>query len=241
MIAQGLGSSPGHAHGAAMLDSDRAAEAAAKGEPVILVRPTTSPKDIRGMLSAGGVVTATGGALSHAAVVSRALDKPCVVGCEAIQIDLARRTFTIGNEMFREGDEISVDGGAGKIYAGAVKLRAGGASRAALDRLLELADRESGSSVWIAPRSAAEAAEPLASRSAGIGVVRLTDLIMSHGSIDTFVRSHLPAWRRSERVRTAGSNSPRSPATPARPCSRLRKICRSISGCRGSAPIAPEG
>jgi pyruvate, orthophosphate dikinase len=188
VIAQGLGSSPGHAHGAAMLDSDRAAEAAAKGEPVILVRPTTSPKDIRGMLSAGGVVTATGGALSHAAVVSRALDKPCVVGCEAIQIDLAGRTFTIGNEMFREGDEISVDGGAGKIYAGAVKLRAGGASRAALDRLLELADRESGSSVWIAPRSAAEAAEPLASRSAGIGVVRLTDLIMSNGSIDTFVR-----------------------------------------------------
>ena len=142
VLAQGLGSSPGHANGAAMLDSDRAAEAAAKGEPVILVRPTTSPKDIRGMLSAGGVVTATGGALSHAAVVSRALDKPCVVGCEAIEIDLARRTFTIGAEAFREGDEISVDGGTGKIYAGAVKLRAGGASRAALDRLLELADRE---------------------------------------------------------------------------------------------------
>jgi pyruvate,orthophosphate dikinase len=188
VIAQGLGSSPGHASGGAILDSDRAVEAAAKGEPVILVRPTTSPKDIRGMLSAGGVVTATGGALSHAAIVSRALDKPCIVGCEAIQIDLARRTFTIGNEMFREGDEISVDGGAGTIYAGAVKLRAGGASRAALDRLLELADGESGSSVWIAPRSAAEAAEPLAGHSVGIGVVRLTDLIMSHGSIDTFVR-----------------------------------------------------
>jgi phosphoenolpyruvate synthase/pyruvate phosphate dikinase len=124
LLVQGLGSSPGHAHGRAMLDSDRAAEAAAKGEPVILMRPTTSPKDIRGMLSAGGVVAATGGALSHAAVVSRALDKPCVVGCESIDIDLARRIFTIGGELFYEGDEISVDGGAGRIYSGAVKLRA---------------------------------------------------------------------------------------------------------------------
>jgi pyruvate, orthophosphate dikinase len=188
VLAQGLGSSPGHAHGAAMLDSDRAAEAAAKGEAVILVRPTTSPKDIRGMLAAGGVVTATGGALSHAAVVSRALDKPCVVGCEAIEIDLARRTFTIGNEVFREGKEISVDGGAGKIYAGALKLRPGGASRVALEHLLGIADTESGASVWVAPRSAAEFPESLTDSPIGIGVVRLTDLIMSHNSIDAFVR-----------------------------------------------------
>lgn len=188
VLARGLGSSPGHAHGAAMLDSDRAADMAASGEAVILVRPTTSPKDIRGMLAAGGVVTATGGALSHAAVVSRALDKPCVVGCETIRIDLARRTFTIDGEEFREGDEISVDGDGGKIYAGAVALRAGGASRTALDRLLEVADAESGASAWIAPRSATEAAESLTDPAAGMGVVRLTDLIMSHGSIDAYVR-----------------------------------------------------
>jgi pyruvate, orthophosphate dikinase len=188
VLAQGLGSSPGHAHGAAMLDSDRAAEAAAKGGSVILVRPITSPKDIRGMLSAAGIVTATGGALSHAAVVSRALDKPCVVGCETIKIDLVRRTFAVGDEVFHEGDEISVDGGTGKIYAGAVMLGANGASRAALNRLLELADAGSQSSVWIAPRNAGEATESLAGLSTGVGVVRLTDLIMSRGSIDRFVR-----------------------------------------------------
>ena len=188
LLAQGLGSSPGHAHGAVMLDSDRAAEAVANGKSVILVRPTTSPKDIRGMLSAGGVVTATGGALSHAAVVSRALDKPCVVGCEAITIDLARRTFSVGGEIFEEGHEISVDGTTGKVYASAVKLRAGGASRAALSRLLELADKQSGSSVWTAPRSVAEATEALVEAPGGIGVVRLTDLIMSQGAIDAFVR-----------------------------------------------------
>jgi pyruvate,orthophosphate dikinase len=188
LLAQGLGSSPGHAHGAAILDSDRAAEAAAKGEDVILVRPTTSPKDIRGMLSAHGVVTATGGALSHAAVVSRALDKPCIVGCGAIGIDIASRTFTISGEMFREGDEISIDGGTGKIYAGALGLRAGGTSRAALEHLLDLADRESGSSVWIAPRSATEAIDSSAHAAPGLAVVRLTDLITSHGAIDAYAR-----------------------------------------------------
>lgn len=189
VLAQGLGSSPGHAHGAAMLDSDRAAEAAAKGDAVVLVRPTTSPKDIRGMLSANGIVAATGGSLSHAAVVSRALDKPCIVGCEAIDIDLARRTFSIAGRTFREGDAISIDGGSGKIYAGAVSLRAGGASRVALDRLLDLADAESESSVWIAPRSAAEAVASSSAPTPGFGVVRLTDLIMSHGAIDAFVRT----------------------------------------------------
>ena len=188
LLAQGLGSSPGHAHGAAILDSDRAAEAAAKGEDVILIRPTTSPKDIRGMLSAHGVVTATGGALSHAAVVSRALDKPCIVGCEAIGIDLASRTFTISGEIFREGDEISIDGGSGNIYAGALRLRAGGASRAALERLLDLADREFCSSVWIAPRSAAEAIDSSTQATPGLAVVRLTDLITSHGAIDAYAR-----------------------------------------------------
>ena len=189
VLAQGLGSSPGHAHGAAMLDSDRAAEAAAKGDAVVLVRPTTSPKDIRGMLSANGIVTATGGALSHAAVVSRALDKPCIVGCEAIDIDLAHRTFSIGGTTFREGDAISIDGDSGKVYAGVLPLRAGGASRAALDRLLDLADAESESSVWIAPRSVVEAVATSSVPAPGFGVVRLTDLIMSHGAIDAFVRT----------------------------------------------------
>ena len=140
------------------------------------------------MLSANGVVTATGGALSHAAVVSRALDKPCIVGCEAINIDLSGRTFTISGETFREGDEISIDGSSGKIYANALELRAGGASRAALDRLLDLADGESGSSVWISPRSAGEAIDASASSVPGLAVVRLTDLIMSHGAIDAYAR-----------------------------------------------------
>ena len=157
LLAQGLGSSPGQAHGAAMLDSDRAAEAAGRGEEVVLLRLITSPKDIRGMLVANGIVTATGGALSHAAVVSRALDKPCIVGCEAIVIDEARRSFTIDGDAFREGDAISIEGTTGRVYAGRIALRAGEAGRATLDRLLALADAESQCEVWAAPRGPGEA------------------------------------------------------------------------------------
>jgi len=187
LLAKGLGSSPGHAHGAVAFDSDRAAEAAARGEDVILLRPITSPKDIRGMLAANGIVTATGGALSHAAVVSRALDKPCIVGCETIAIDGAQRLFTINGETFREGDEISIDGSTGHVYAGRIELRAGGAGRATLDRLLAFADGESESEVWSAPRGPAEAQEPSSAPAPGLAVVRLTDLLMSEGAIEPFV------------------------------------------------------
>ena len=72
------------------------------------------------MLSANGIVTATGGALSHAAVVSRALDKPCVVGCEMVRSTLSAGPSRSASEIWREGDEISVDGAAGKVYDGAM-------------------------------------------------------------------------------------------------------------------------
>lgn len=122
VLARGIASSPGHACGVAILDADDAAERADAGEHVILLRPTTSPQDIRGMLAAAGIVTARGGALSHAAVVSRALDKPCIVGCESIEIDLAARTFTVAGRRYSEGTPLSLDGESGTIYLGSIPL-----------------------------------------------------------------------------------------------------------------------
>jgi pyruvate, orthophosphate dikinase len=187
LLTQGLGSSPGQSHGAAILDADRAAERAATGEAVILLRPTTSPQDIQGMLSASGIVTAKGGALSHAAVVSRALDRPCIVGCEAIHIDLEQRTFSVGGKAYKEGDQISVDGTTGKIFAGAIKLQAGGGSIPSLRRILEWADVVSGAAVWAAARSSGEVDETQPTATPGIGIVGLTDLIIAHGAIERFV------------------------------------------------------
>jgi pyruvate,orthophosphate dikinase len=188
VLAQGLGSSPGHAHGAAILDSDRAAEHAARGEAVILLRPTTSPQDIRGMIAAAGIVTAKGGALSHAAVVSRALDKPCIVGCETIEIDLAARCFTIDGRRFAEGDLVSVDGASGKVFEGSIALRAGGGQGASLRHVLGWADTVSGAAIWTASRSAEEILHAREHGVSGFGPVGLTDLIIGVDAIDELVR-----------------------------------------------------
>jgi pyruvate, orthophosphate dikinase len=139
------------------------------------------------MLSAHGIVTAKGGALSHAAVVSRALDRPCIVGCEGINIDLDKRTFAIGGTIYKEGDQISIDGTTGKIFAGAIKLQAGGGNLPSLKRILNWADAASGAAVWATARSADEVGETLQAGAPGIGVLGLTDLIIAQGEIDRFV------------------------------------------------------
>jgi len=119
-LAKGLNASPGAATGKAIFDATRAAEAAEDGAKVILVRPETSPDDVHGMLAAQGVLTQHGGATSHAAVVARGLNKPCVAGCEALSIDLDARQFTVNNRTISEGDSISIDGTTGEVFAGAI-------------------------------------------------------------------------------------------------------------------------
>jgi pyruvate,orthophosphate dikinase len=80
-------------------DADAAEATAAEGRDVVLVRPTTSPEDVHGMVVARAVVTARGGATSHAAVVSRALGLPCVVGCgDEVVAALADRAVTVDGQ-----------------------------------------------------------------------------------------------------------------------------------------------
>ncbi|MCA9728503.1 MAG: pyruvate, phosphate dikinase, partial [Candidatus Eisenbacteria bacterium] len=86
LIATGLAASPGAAVGKIVFEPDEAVEAAARGEAVILVRAETNPDDIRGMDAAQGILTATGGMTSHAAVVARGMGKCCVAGCGALEI-----------------------------------------------------------------------------------------------------------------------------------------------------------
>jgi len=188
LLAKGLGSSPGQASGAAVLDSDAAAERADQGEDVILLRPTTSPQDIRGMLASNGIVTATGGALSHAAVVSRALDKPCIVGCDEIKVNLDARTFSIGDRVFDEGSPLSIDGGDGRVFEGVVPTSTAVAGSEALRDYLDMARRVSGAEIWSAVRSEVEAAHAVDAEAEGIGLVALADLIMARGEMSTFTQ-----------------------------------------------------
>ena len=120
VIATGLAASPGAAVGAAYFTADDAAEAAADGTKVILVRSETSPEDVHGMQASEGILTARGGLVSHAAVVARGWGIPAVVGAEAVKISGA--SFTAGGVTVKEGDVISLDGTTGTVVLGEVEL-----------------------------------------------------------------------------------------------------------------------
>jgi len=120
VLTKGLPASPGAASGAAVFDSDTAEKRAAAGDSVILIRVETSPEDIHGMHAAKGILTARGGATSHAAVVARGLGLPCVAGCEAIRVDEEARQLRVDGRSLGEGDEISIDGTTGEVFAGVI-------------------------------------------------------------------------------------------------------------------------
>lgn len=116
-VASGLAASPGAACGAVYFTADEAKAAAANG-PVLLVRNETSPEDIEGMNAAQGILTATGGRTSHAAVVARGMGTCCVAGCGAIKINYEGKYLTVGNQRVNEGEFMSLDGTTGNVYIG---------------------------------------------------------------------------------------------------------------------------
>jgi pyruvate,orthophosphate dikinase len=110
LLAKGLPASPGIASGTAHTDVDDAIDAAEEGDDVILIRTSTSPDDVAGMIAARGIVTEVGGATSHAAVVSRELGRPAIVGCGA------------GVAASLAGKEITIDGTEGEVREGILEL-----------------------------------------------------------------------------------------------------------------------
>src|SRR6516225_7806457 len=137
VIAKGINAGPGAASGRIKFFADDAeAHVHKHGKGVILVRRETSPEDLRGMQAADGILTAFGGASSHAALVSRQMGKVCVVGCGALQIDYDARTVTVGDIVLKEGDFISVDGFTGEVMAGQVATRPSEVVQVLIDRTL---------------------------------------------------------------------------------------------------------
>ena len=120
-LAKGLPAGPGAASGKIYLNADRAVVAAERGEKVLLVRNETSPEDLRGMIAAEGILTARGGVSSHAALVARQMGKVCICGASAVLIDYDKKTVTISNQTFKEGDYLSIDGTSGTVYGGQLK------------------------------------------------------------------------------------------------------------------------
>jgi pyruvate, orthophosphate dikinase len=118
VLTKGLAASPGAAVGKVYFTADAAADAADRGEKVILVRNETSPEDVHGMIVAEGILTARGGLVSHAAVVARGWGKPAVVGAESVRITGTSFTVPGSGETVNEGDVISIDGTTGSVILG---------------------------------------------------------------------------------------------------------------------------
>lgn len=127
-LTKGLNAGPGAASGKVVFDSWSAQNKKIKGEKTILVRMETSPEDIAGMEAAEGILTARGGMTSHAAVVARGMNKPCVVGCSALHVEERSQFMAVATEdgrsvIVREGDFISIDGSTGEVLLGSLQTK----------------------------------------------------------------------------------------------------------------------
>jgi pyruvate,orthophosphate dikinase len=122
-LGRAIPAGAGVAQGPAAFSVEAAQALAARGTPAILVRTDVATADIAGIAVVAGVLTATGGRTSHAAVVARQMGKVCLVGCAALAIDEAAGRARLGDGVIREGDPLCLDGEAGTIYTGTPEIR----------------------------------------------------------------------------------------------------------------------
>jgi pyruvate,orthophosphate dikinase len=181
LLAKGLNASPGAAYGKAIFDADRAEVLGKAGTPVVLVRPETSPDDVHGMLVAKGILTARGGATSHAAVVARGLGLPCVAGTEGIRVSEAEHLFRVIDSeiVIKEGDDISIDGATGEVFAGIIKtVDADFDKEVDLKKLLGWADQFRKLGVWANADYPRDAKRAIVFGAQGIGLCRTEHMFM---------------------------------------------------------------
>ena len=209
LLTTGLGASPGGVTGVVALTADRAVEMAAAGRRVLLVRPETSAEDVHGFIAAAGVLTARGGATSHAAVVARGLGKPCVVGTEAIQVrpDLGR--ITCDGRSIEEGQDLSIDGASGEVFLGALAtVEARVDEERHLRRLLAWADQRRRLGVRANADTEAEVALAREFGADGVGLCRtehmffeperldlVRQMILTANAFARWPQDELNAWR----------------------------------------------
>ncbi len=119
-LAKGIAASPGAASGIVIFNVKKAIELGEAGKKVILIRKETKPEDVPAFFSAEGILTSLGGKSSHAAIVSRGMGKPCIVGCAELKINYDDNTCTANEITVKEGETITLDGSAGTIFVGEI-------------------------------------------------------------------------------------------------------------------------
>ncbi|MBF6605484.1 MAG: pyruvate, phosphate dikinase [Chloroflexi bacterium] len=190
-IAKGLNASPGAAVGRVVFSADDAVAWVGRGERVVLVRVETSPDDFHGMAVAEGILTARGGATSHAAVVARQIGKPCVAGCAELVVDYGSKAARSSESgaTFAEGDSISVDGSTGEVFLGALPtVSARYEDQEELQTILGWADAIRRMGVWTNADKPEEAAQARRYGAQGIGLCR-TEHMFREGDRLEIVRS----------------------------------------------------
>jgi pyruvate,orthophosphate dikinase len=186
-IVKGLNASPGAAVGRAVFDADDAVEWVERGEKVILVRIETSPDDFHGMAVAEGIITARGGATSHAAVVARQIGKPCVAGSADLVVDYASKAAhgAVTGIDFKQGDWVSLDGSTGDLYLGALPtVEARFEDQPDLQKLLGWADEVRRMQVWTNADKPSEAAQARSYGAQGIGLCRTEHMFREGERLD---------------------------------------------------------
>jgi len=177
-LTKGLPASPGAAVGEIVFDPDEAVAMGKEGRKTILVRPETTPDDVHGLYAAEGVVTSRGGMTSHAAVVARGLGKPCVSGCEDLEVDLDNETIKSGSKIISKGEILSIDGNGGRVAIGEVPL-----VKASLgddiETFLDWCDEISPMEVWANADTPQDALKARQFGARGIGLCRTEHMFMA--------------------------------------------------------------
>ena len=181
-IAKGLPAGPGGAVGRIVFTANDAVEWTKRGEKVVLVREETNPEDIEGMRAAVAILTARGGMTSHAALVARGWGKCCVVGAEAIHIDLANRSMSVGGKVYKEGDWITVNGTKGLVYEGKLRMVDAGKANKLLMDFLKLANSVRKLGVRANADTPNDALKAREFGAEGIGLFRIEHMFYGKGS-----------------------------------------------------------
>lgn len=172
VIAKGLPAGPGGAVGVIALSSEEAMRLEKLGIKNILVREETNPEDVEGMRAADGILTARGGMTSHAALVARGWGKCCIVGCDAIKINLDQKTITINNKTYKEGDLLSLNGTKGFVYDVEVAM-VDATENPLFQDFMKLVDKHRTMGVRTNADTPEDAANAIAFGAEGIGLFRI--------------------------------------------------------------------
>ena len=181
-FAKGLPAGPGGASGQIVFSSHEAVAWAKSGKKVILVREETNPEDVEGMRAAQAILTARGGMTSHAALVARGWGKCCIVGCNAIHVDIENKTLHAGDEVLKEGDWITLNGTKGNVYEGQLPMMDATEENMILSEFLKMCDGIKKLGIRTNADTPEDAQKALQFGAEGIGLFRTEHMFYGKGS-----------------------------------------------------------